>query len=188
MLMGEASRLKDKPFRRVAGKPLFKHGWDVLSEVFDTVLIACVPSVEEKLKAFNVPYVVDLEEAGPLSGIKAGFKALSSDYVFVVGCDMPLIRADVIHHLIPHVKDDGLILKHDYGFTEPLHAFYAREKTVHEMDALLPKKRRVMDLVSRLNQLHYPAENLNGFDPHLNFLRNVNTSVELRWVRDSLTQ
>jgi molybdopterin-guanine dinucleotide biosynthesis protein A len=179
MLMGEASRLKDKPFVSVAGKPLFRHGWDVLVGVFDNALISCVPSVEKKLKAFNIPYVLDEEEAGPLSGIRAGFRALSSDYVFVVGCDMPLIRADVIRHLIPYVKDDGLILQRDDGFTEPLHAFYAREKTLKTIKELLPEKRRMTDFIALLNIVRYPAGELRAYDSSPHFLSNVNTQKEL---------
>ncbi len=180
MLMGEATRLPDKPFVDYHGKPLFMHGWEVLEEVFNYPLIACTPGVEEKLKSYSVPYVVDELELGPLSGILTGFQRLSSEYVFVVGCDMPHIRADLINHLIPEVVLDGLILTGKKGFKHPLHAFYSREKTLKVVEDLLGKDRRILDLCESLDVEYYSLEKLQHLDPHCTFLKNINTPEDLK--------
>ncbi|MFH1788794.1 MAG: molybdenum cofactor guanylyltransferase [Candidatus Altiarchaeota archaeon] len=178
MLMGEATRLPDKPFLDFHCKPLFRHGWEVLSGLFDDVLVSCTPGVEDKLKAFNVPYVVDADEAGPLSGIRAGFQALSSEYVFVAACDIPFLNREVIELMQGLVRLNGLVPRHPDGMLEPLHAFYHREKTletIQENQAL----RNPRQLIGKLDMVVFDTELLREVDPELSSFVNVNTREEL---------
>lgn len=179
MLMGEATRLRNKPFIEVAGKPLFRHGWDVLSEVFDNVLISCTPGVEGKLKSYDVSYVVDEEESGPISGINAGFKELSSEYVFVVGCDMPYLNKEVIELMEKLVRLDGLVPRHPDGFLEPLHAFYRREKTLETIQENSDMK-NMRHLIGKLDIVYFDTELLWETDQELASFMNVNTREDLK--------
>lgn len=179
MLMGEATRLPDKPFLDFHGKPLFRHGCDVLSDTFDSVLIACTPSVEDKLKDFKVPYVLDAEEAGPLSGIRAGFEKLSSDYVFVAACDMPLLNKDAIKLMKKVLRLDGLVPRHPDGMLEPLHAFYHREKTLEILGKNSDILKKTRDILKNLDVVVFDTELLREKDPELASFMNVNTREDL---------
>lgn len=181
MLLGESSRVKDKPFIDFSGKPLFLHGWGVLSNVFDRVLVSCVPRVEARLKKFSVPYVVDEEVAGPVSGMLAGFRKLSSEYVFVAACDMPFLSEPVLEFMEKRVMLDGLVPRHPDGFLEPLHAFYAREKTIKLIEAGGNKSPR--QLIEKFNMVYLDTEIIKEFDPQLKCFANANTREELEKLR-----
>ena len=99
---------------------------------------------------------------------------------------MPLIRGDVLSHLMGKLRGDGLVLEHEDGFIEPLHAFYAREKSTEVLEKLLPEKRRVRELAGNLDVLKYPTQKLRLFDQELYFLRNINTKEDLSWLEKSV--
>ena len=179
MLIGEATRLPGKPFVDFHGKPLFKHGHEVLEELFDNVLVSCVPSIEEKLKVFDAAYVVDERQAGPLSGIEVGFKALSSEYVFVTACDMPYLNHDVINSMQSLLRLDGVIPRHPDGYLEPLHAIYKREKTLEILGKTPEMLKKLSILAGEFDMVYLDTEIIREVDFDLKSFININTRKEL---------
>lgn len=67
-------------------------------------------------------------ERGPLVGLARGLASSDAPWCFVVGCDMPFLRPEVISRMALHLgtpsAGDVLALKLA-GHLEPLHAFYS---------------------------------------------------------------
>lgn len=71
-------------------------------------------------------------DQGPMSGIHAGLLKAESPFVYVTGCDMPAVSADVILHMMARLRETadhpaGAMLRRESGHLEPLNAFYGRE-------------------------------------------------------------
>lgn len=107
------------------GKPLIAHIYGVVRDVFPDV--AVISSYHDVISGIQSPIVKDfIPIQGPLVGIASALLHASTDYTFVVGCDMPFIRRDVIACMIDQMRGEDIIIpRTDKGY-EPLHAFYHR--------------------------------------------------------------
>jgi len=94
---------------------------------FQSVLAAASPTYVRDSVAFR----------GPLAGLAAAVSAADTPWVFLCGCDMPLLSADVIRWLADHrsAGTDAVCLATDGG-TEPLHGFYRRASVERVLDRL----------------------------------------------------
>lgn len=110
------------PFR---GKPLIQHQIDLLSPLFEELLLgANDPAPYSPFKIRVAPDL--LTERCSLTGIHALLKAASAPRVFAVGCDMPFLNPKLIDLLLSTPGNpDAIIPQSDRG-EEPLHAVYSR--------------------------------------------------------------
>jgi molybdopterin-guanine dinucleotide biosynthesis protein A len=87
-------------------------------------------------------------ERGPLVGLARGLAASDAPWCFVVGCDMPFLRPQVIHRMAEHLDDCDILVPRVGGRLQPLHAFYSQrclpyseqllERGVTSLRALFP--------------------------------------------------
>ena len=68
----------------------------------------------------------DRPERGPLVGLARGLAASDSPWCFVIGCDMPFLRPQVILRMAGHLGEGDVLAVLLEGHIQPLHAFYAR--------------------------------------------------------------
>ncbi len=188
MLLGKSTRIEDKAFIKFKGKELFLHGYEILNGIFQSVLIVCDNSVENKLMELNSDYEVVPESlnVGPLGGIYVGMQNLSSDYVFVSGCDMPFLSRSVIEFLCNEIGKDGVIPLGGGGRPEPLHAIYRREKIL-ELGKLCLKGGRATNLIGKMNLKIVPADKIREYDPGLMTFRNINTKEDVKSIVHNIT-
>ena len=118
----------------------------------------------------------DREEGlGPLSGIAAGLRVSSGEYVFAVACDLPLLRPAVIRRLLDlargfeacvPVVDDRLV---------PTCTVY-HQRVVAVADRLvLERQLRASSLADAVHARHVSAEELRDVDPDLESFYDCNT-------------
>lgn len=179
MLFGRSTRLKDKPFIKIRGKELFRHGYETLAGIFDRVLIVANESVADKTGKLGIDYITEDLGAGPAGAIVAGLKNLTSDYVFVAACDMPFINDNVVRFMVDRVEGDGLFPRHENGDIEPLHGIYRRKPFI---GVGIPEDRRVRTMIESLDVSYIQVEELRRFDRRLLTFRNINTQEDIRWM------
>lgn len=82
-------------------------------------------------------------DAGPLAGIAAGLAAVERPWAFVLACDMPLVRPDVLRALLAGIAPgvEAVVPRHAGG-TEPLQALYASQPAAAAARQLLDEGRR----------------------------------------------
>lgn len=127
---GNNSRYNDeKSLIRFNNKSILQHQIELLSSIFDDILIV---SDKKELKDlfYKMNFVKDeFENCGPLGGIHVALKESNSDAIFVFACDMPLIRRSLIMDQLSLFWEDpytnAIIPRHFQGF-EPLHSIYAK--------------------------------------------------------------
>jgi molybdopterin-guanine dinucleotide biosynthesis protein A len=191
---GLASRLgfADKPLLPLAGHTILEHVLASVQDVVDDVVAVARDEVqaEKIMSVCSVPVGVDrVRDFGPVAGVLSGLEYVSSDWVLISGCDMPLVNREVIRLLFDRtMKYDAAIPRWSGGKIEPLHAVYNRK-------ALLPVIREAIDTgnhemyncIKMLKRVNYvPVEDLRNMDPELQSFINVNTPEDLERVRNIL--
>ncbi len=81
---------RDKATILLRGKPLIAHVFDVAKKVFTDIMV--VSSLHAAVDGMDARVVKDvLPVPGSLTGIVSALIASDTDYVFVLGCDMPFV-------------------------------------------------------------------------------------------------
>ncbi len=174
MLLGKSRRIKDKPFTLIGNRPLFSYGYNTLKQIFERVYIVCCIGLEVELDKYPCVVTEDLG-VGPLGGIYAGAKSSNAEYIFVTGCDMPLLDKENICFLASNLAGDGVVPVNEDGLPEPLHAFYHREKIL-EILTDLEGKGKISDVIDKMNMIRIPIKELNALS-----FKNINTKKDLQW-------
>ncbi len=133
----------DKATFEVKGRPMISIVADVLASLFDEVFVAGgEPQKYEKLGLICYPDPV--EGKGALGGVYNALSRTSSAYIFCCGCDMPLIKTDVVRAITAHVGDEDILVPLIDNVRQPLHAIYKKtilplaEELVNKDDCYLP--------------------------------------------------
>jgi molybdopterin-guanine dinucleotide biosynthesis protein A len=187
MLMGRSERMRDKPFIKVGGMELFTYGYKTLTEVFARALIVCERSLEEKLKNYpDLDVVTESHEVGPLGGIYEGAKHSGAEFIFVTGCDMPLLSGRVLEFLCTLIGKDGVVVVNEKGYFEPLHSIYRRERVLDVLREILKKERKISKMIEQMDVKHISTEKLREYDERLLTLRNINTHEDIHMLEKFL--
>jgi molybdopterin-guanine dinucleotide biosynthesis protein A len=79
------------------------------------------------LSAGELRFVADTRsEQSPLVGIHGGLTAAETDLSFVLACDLPFAKLDLIDHLLSLAADVDIAVPVVRGYLEPLFAAYRR--------------------------------------------------------------
>ena len=114
-------------------------------------------------------------ERGPLVGVARGLAVSDAPWCFVVGCDMPFLRQDVIQRMALHLDNCDVLAARVDGHLQPLHAFYSRR--------CLPIAKRLLDYGVTSLQAIFPSCNVSSLesdvlldiDPELLSFRDLDT-------------
>lgn len=173
---GKGSRLNyaEKALLKLRGKPILNHIVETLSGCVDEIVV--VARDEEQQKKLHLAGVRIVRDEvlgfGPVAGICSGLKASSFEYSFVVACDMPFIKAEVVDLLFR--KAVGYDVAIPYPL-EPLHAVYRRETTLRAAKAAIQRRKgAVMYVVDQLQANYVPKEEIRAVDPELCTFVNIN--------------
>ena len=115
----------------------------------------------------------ELEGRGPLMGISAGLKCISTDEALVIPCDSPFIHQSFIESIFNYYNliYDAVVPEWQDGKLEPLHAIY-NKRIVKKIDELLEGDiRDVQSLLMELDVRYIPVYTL---DPSEETFLNLN--------------
>ncbi|MBA2862816.1 molybdenum cofactor guanylyltransferase [Methanococcus maripaludis] len=198
---GKAERMGgEKSFRKSGNKYLIENIADMLLDMeipFVTVfrnprfMEKSESEIEKQLyyyKKYHQTITWDfVPEMGPLIGMLSGMLNTTSQWVFLVPCDMPFITEESIVNILDCIKEaelngnDCIVPKHKNGFIEPLFSLY-HISSVNVLgtivEEMLEKNRSfpIRRLIDELNPLYVDAEKI---DESCNIFINLNTLAEL---------
>ena len=176
----------DKQLLQLNDEYLLAKNLDLLLEIFSEIIVVAnepgslleIPRIQETTIVSD-----QYKEAGPLAGIHAGLLASSSDYSFVLACDMPVLDPIYIRKMklrMAEVKDsaDGLInVNRITGEPEPFCAFYGKH-LVPDMEGFIESHRRSLRHFidhHRFLRVDYPAKSDSS-----DIFFNINDKKDLR--------
>ncbi len=102
------------------------------------------------------PVVLDREgDLGPLAGLEAALRGAPTDWVLVVGCDMPHLDPSLLRRIaetaLSAAPEVVAVVPRVSGRAEPLHAAYHRRALPRVTSALDARALRVGDLLASLD-------------------------------------
>lgn len=180
---GKSSRMGfDKQFLKINEKRLINIIINKLEEEFDEIII--VTNKPEAYNNFNEKILADIIKGmGPLGGIHSGLKESSSEYAFIIACDMPNINIDYIKYMKKIIKDEPIDVCTTYykNYIEPFHGFYSREIVKDIENYLIHDNRRsIYDLVIKLNTYYIKESKAREYSFNWDMFSNLNTEEELK--------
>ncbi|TFG28010.1 MAG: molybdenum cofactor guanylyltransferase [Promethearchaeota archaeon] len=203
LMGGKSTRFGvEKPVINLLGKPLILYQIEILSKIDrDMFLIA---HSEEQIynykKQINFPtdihFVIDDKEIfpfpklfKPMLGIYSGFRELDNmnfQKGFLLSCDMPLIKPEVIQFLIKESEGfDCCIPRWNNGFLEPFFAIYPVKKTYQRAKWILETTNYgLLNLMDKSWNINYISveDTIKPLDKNLTSFININGPIDIMKV------
>ncbi|MEW6719350.1 MAG: formate dehydrogenase accessory sulfurtransferase FdhD [Thermodesulfobacteriota bacterium] len=145
-----------------------------MAELFDEVIVVGVePEQYDFMPCRLVPD--RFPGMGALGGIHSALFHSATDRVFVVACDMPYVKGDLIRFLCSLAEDSDVVVPEGESGPVPLHALYRKSALPALEDALRDGRRGLDSFHDRLRVRRVARETVDRFDPGLSAFRNINT-------------
>lgn len=133
---GKSSRFgENKALLSAGGKTVIGRIVNVLERVFREIIISTNTPGEYRflnLKSFSDYF----EEKGPLAGIHSSLLNSRTEKIFVVSCDMPLIRDEYVRRIISRGSESEITVASVNSRIQPLFGVYSK--------SLLPEITRIL--------------------------------------------
>ncbi len=177
---GQSSRFgSNKALALLRGKPLIQHIADTIGPVFEDILL--VTNSPEEYGFLNIQMIQDVyQDMGPLAGIHAALKHTGKQWIFVVGCDMPLVTPGIITFLcgLAHGDHDAVIPWLKTG-AEPLCGLY-RKTDLNRMELQLKNnKPQLHELLGNISVRKVKEEEIQAIAGSLKIFANINIEQDL---------
>lgn len=171
---GKSSRMggKHKGDLKIGGETFTQHLINELSGKTDRVWISYGEEIHEKYE--NCEIVTDQYVAcGPMGGLHAGLSAARSERIFVVACDMPFVKGELIEMLENHLTEEAdAVVPVVEGRVHPLAAIYRKSILPIVTEYLENGNYRMYRLVENLKTAYVKIEE------QAYMMRNINTIDE----------
>ena len=152
---GRGSRMNyaEKAWMLHHGKPLLSHVVDSISPQVDMILISRNNTNDTRYDELPYPCIPDIkfevndndgeapEQQGPLCGISACARHVTTPLTLVVPCDTPRLPNNLMRKLLDGMGDASVAVVHDGNNEQPL-VFLAQTTALEEIDIYLKTGRR----------------------------------------------
>lgn len=124
---GNSSRMKtNKAMLNLGGMPILQIIIDCLQTIFTEIII--ISNEPQQYKYLGLSIYCDIfPNRGPLAGIHAGLKNITTDGAFFVACDMPFVNAQLAKELSSQLTHYQVVVPRQGKFLQPLHAAYRKD-------------------------------------------------------------
>jgi molybdopterin-guanine dinucleotide biosynthesis protein A len=170
----------DKCNLMVDGKALIEHQIEMLKTEFDEIRLVTSPELPIAFPGSQTVYD-EYIDSGPMGGIHQGLKCAASEYVYIIGCDMPNINLDYIRYMKRTVKEyrADICITANAKFVEPLNSFYSR-MLVSQIESSLKSGTKSLHGLFHLNRTITIAEShARAFDTRYDMFINLNYLEEI---------
>lgn len=183
---GKSSRMgTSKAFLKILDKTFLEIAVEKLNLCCEKVYVVISKSQAQNFKevSLRAEIVFDIfGERGALGGIYTGLKTSSSELVFVLAVDLPLVEVSLIKGIIKianEFESEAVVAVDDRGLIQPLCAVYQTEKCLPKVEEIILEQQNpsVKDFLSRIQVTKVVSE---GFQ-----LFNVNTPEDYQKIMKS---
>ena len=176
---GESSRMgRPKHLLPTPQGTLIDHFVKELSPMFTEVLVV---GRNLTLSRPGIRTVDDARpEQCPLVGIYSGLRAANTDLAFVLACDLPFIKPELVQYLLSCAHEVDIVVPVVEGYYEPLCAVYRRTAIPVAENILDAGGRKITKIYHHLRLHKVTEREIRKFDPDLASFVNLNTPKELR--------
>lgn len=181
---GQSKRMgADKASLVLGGKPMIAHAIDRLREVLPEVVVVAKDACRLDVPGVKVIADAAPDVAGALVGIYSALLAVKTPYAFVVACDMPYIRPELVRRMIEACHGCDAFVPRIGAAIEPLFALYSRACLPSIEKRLDAGDLRVRGFFEDVNTAYAEEQFLREADPGLSSFVNINTREDLENAR-----
>lgn len=178
---GENTRMPYiKGLLRIGGLTIMERNLGILKDVFGKVVIST--NSPEIYFPFGVPMIGDIiNERGPMTGIYSLLVSTGADAVFVIACDMPFVRRELIEYMKDRFEDlslyneiDAMVSRYR-GRVEPLMGIYASSIAGRFEESLKDGEKGLYAFLRKANTSYIEDYKIKDIDPEGISFVNINT-------------
>jgi len=187
---GLSSRMGfDKRLIKIDGVSMINHAICELSEHFKEIIVADNTFGYEFHGDCRVIHVKDIiQNGGPLSGVHCGLSKASSEFVYIIACDMPNINMEYIFYmenLIKGLSTGVSACVTRYGdWIEPFNSFYSKNLIEMLEKAILSGRRQIYKLLEKTDCVYIDEAKARIYSEDWSMFENLNTREELGFFRN----
>lgn len=120
-------------------------------------------------------------DEGPLMGLLTGLKNASGRGVFLIGCDMPFIKGELVKRILSHAqKGYEIVSPLSEKGPEPLVSFYSRSILPLVERAYESGERKLISLFSEAKTYYLEKSEVKSIDPDMISFFNINKPSDLK--------
>jgi molybdopterin-guanine dinucleotide biosynthesis protein A len=182
---GKSSRFgSDKALAMIKGKTLIEIVARELKKIFSEIVLVAEEPGKYSFTGFEC--ITDVyPNRGPLGGIHAALKHASTEKVFIISCDMPLITGEIIGFIAGYKTDKEVVLPKAGAKNHYMCGIYGKKLLPAAEELLkntknLSKSASPYDLISKLGIELIDFNTLPGFD--IKYFFNLNSPEELKLI------
>ena len=175
---GESKRMgADKASVLLDGKSLLNHVLEAVRPLFEKTVV----SVHTRRDDLDDTQVVDTSKArGPMMGVCQALEVVETDWVFVVGCDMPFVSPDLIRLLAAKRSGHDAVVVMHKKMPQPLFAFYARSCLPVMQTNIQQDKRSLRHMLAQVDTHYVSEEDARTADAELKSLCSLDTEEDVK--------
>ena len=173
---------RDKAFEPIGNLPLIQRVLSQVSQISrHTIVVANDKKRETQLSGLDgISISIDkYPDTGSLGGIFTGIHASTTDWTFVVACDMPFLNIKLIRYIMSLKEGYDAVVPVIDGSPEPIHSIYSKDCLEHIEEKITNNELKITGFFDKISVRYVNESAINEFDPdHLSFL-NVNNEEDL---------
>lgn len=169
-----------KGLLRIGGLTIVERNLNILKDVFGTVIIST--NSPEIYFASRVSMIGDIiNERGPMTGIFSVLTSTGAEAVFVIACDMPFVKKELIEYMkdrfeaISVYKGIDAMVPRFRGGVEPLIGIYTSSVKGRFEESLKAGEKGLYALLKAVNTFYIETDEIKDIDPEGISFININT-------------
>lgn len=123
---GKSSRMgTNKSFLKIGNQTIIERIVDLMKSIFSEVII--ITNSPEEYKFLNIPIFEDIYKwKGPLAGIHSALVHSTTEKIFVLSCDVPLMGREMIEYIVNYKSEKPIVFCEAAGYHQPLVGVYSK--------------------------------------------------------------
>lgn len=183
---GKSSRMGfDKQLIKIDDRYLIEILVEVLSSEFDEIIIISNDHSVYKDMHFDTNVIIEkdiISGKGPLCGLYSALHYSSSDYIFLIACDMPYINLDYIRYLKSKIEENpkaSAAVTEKGKWVEPFYGFYSRELMDDIIKNIEDDNLKILNLLLKNETIYIKESDARRFSKSLAIFENLNTIKDI---------
>ncbi|MCY4385022.1 MAG: molybdenum cofactor guanylyltransferase [Nitrospinae bacterium] len=180
---GRSRRMgRDKSMMEIGGVPIIRRIADTLGDIFPEILI--IANEKEQYERMGLDVVGDIHPGNDsLGGLHTAVAKAQGSHVFVAGCDMPLLRPELIYGLASMVEDWDVVIPMKDDYPEPLCAFYGKKCEFPVLESISAGRLKMIGFHEQVRVRRVEEAAWRAWDPEGASFLNANTPEEFEKIK-----
>lgn len=179
---------ENKAFIRIGDRRILEVVYDVFADLFKEILI--ITNRPADYLEWDALIAADIFPArSSLTGIHAGLFHAGNPFVFVIACDTPFVRKEVIQAVLERIEPGvSVVIPETVKGMEPLCAAYSKTMLPVMERHILEKRFKIQTMFHKLKVKTVSERVLREADPELMSFFNINTPEDFELARQMINE